>query len=62
MDGKSKMRNKLLTDKEFISKFKDCPKGHCPVCKGWGYLFIGIKNNKNIVKKCPECKGTGKKK
>ena len=53
---KYKMK-KYLTDKEFISLYSSYPKGYCSVCKGWGYLFLGIKNNKNIVKKCSKCKG-----
>jgi len=55
----NKMKTEKLTNKELIAKYKDYPKGYCKKCKGWGYLFLGIKNNKNIVKKCPECKGKG---
>jgi len=29
----------------------------CKICKGWEYLYLGIKNGKNIVKPCPKCKG-----
>jgi len=54
------MKTERLTDKELIAKYKNYPKGYCKGCKGWGYLFLGIKGNKNIVKKCPNCKGTGK--
>lgn len=34
----------------------------CPLCNGWGDLYIikKAKNNKKVKMPCPECSGSGK--
>ena len=36
-------------------------KGPCPVCKGKGYTLTRVNVTSLWKRKCPECKGTGRR-